>query len=275
MVMNRFTAFWGFMLAASGVVMHFLLLALGQETFFMAATYLPPAQIVSYGVIAAGVLLFVASFVMRWPRYSAVSNEVASSYFGRLALVNAIAAAVFATPMLVPSMDLPILLTEWSGIYIVVAYVFFIIVGVLGMFGWSMMYRFTPSIFSRDSFDRRSVLLQIMLTEVGIYTVSTVLFLAGYTGARLIHAGQVGSVVIGASMEFSDIPAAVSIFIIMLSVFLGATTILTGKRRTAELRPAGSLEHGSQFPVTLPGIRSENLEANDCPAGRRSDNSCS
>jgi hypothetical protein len=271
--MNRFTAFWGGMVAASGVVMHVLLLALGQETFFMAASYLPPAQIVSYGVIAAGALLFLASFVMQWPRYSTVSNEVASSYFGRLALFNALAAAVFATPMLVPSLQLPILLTEWSGIYIVVAYAFFIIVGVLGMFCWSMMYRFTPSIFSRDSFDRRSVLLQIMLTEVGIYTVSTVLFLAGFIGARLIYEGQVGSVLVGASMEFSDIPAAVSIFIVMLSVFLGVTTVLTGKRKTVELRPAVSLDQGSPIPLRIPGIRSENVEASDDVRGQRSDRS--
>jgi hypothetical protein len=230
--MNAYTAIWGGLLAASGVIMHFLLLGLGGESFFMSGVYLPPAQIVSYGVTAAGVILFLASFVIKWPRYVEINNEVASRYFGRIALVNALAAAIFAAPMLVPSLELPILLTEWPGIYIVIAYGFFVIFGVIGMLAWSMMYRFTPAFFSREFLDRRSVLLQLILSEVGIYTVSTFLFLAGYIGASLVHDGKVGSVFVGASMEFSDIPAAVSIFIIIVSVFLGAVNILMGKGKT-------------------------------------------
>src|SRR5207248_10353152 len=139
----------------------------------------------SYGIIAAGIALLLASFVTAWPRYVKISNEVASNYFGRIALVNALAAAVFAAPMLVPSLELPILLTEWPGIYIVIAYAFFVIFGVIGMLAWSMMYRFMPAFFSRESLDRRSVVLQLILSEVGIYTLSTFLFAAGYIGASL------------------------------------------------------------------------------------------
>jgi hypothetical protein len=117
--------------------------------------------------------------------------------------------------------------------------------GVLGMLAWSMMYRFTPAFFSREFLDRRSVLLQLILSQVGIYTMSTVLFAAGYVGASLVHDGKVGSVFVGASMEFSDIPAAVSIFIIIVSVFLGAANILTGKVRASGIQAVATLEHGS------------------------------
>jgi hypothetical protein len=227
--MNRYTATWGALVAASGVVMHFLLVALGQETFFMAQDYLPPAQTASYGIIAAGATLVVASLVAEWPRYAGVTNHEASRYFGRVALVNALAAAVFAAPMLVPSLELPILLTEWPGIYIVVAYTSFVLFGVLGMLAWSVMYRLSPAFFSRGVFDRRSVLVQLALSEAAIYAASAVLFSAGYIGASLVHEGQVGSVFVGASMEFSDIPAAVAIFVIIVSVFLGTLNILTGK----------------------------------------------
>src|ERR1700688_2618976 len=131
--MNTYLAIWGALLALSGVAMHFLLTGLEYVTFFMAADYLPPGQIVSYGIIVAGSVLVLASFVIRWPRYTAVGNEVASRYFGRVALVNGLAAAVFVAPMLVPPLQLPILLTEWPGIYIVIAYAFFVIFGVMGM----------------------------------------------------------------------------------------------------------------------------------------------
>jgi hypothetical protein len=243
--MNTYTATWGALLAASGAVMHYLLLGLGQESFFMAGVYLPPAQVASYGVIAAGIALLLVSVVTKWPRYAEISGETASRYFGRIALVNALAAAVFAAPMLVPSLELPILLTEWPGIYIVIAYSFFVMFGVLGMLAWSMMYRFTPAFFSREFLDRRSVLLQLILSEVGIYAMSAVLFAAGYVGASLVHDGKVGSVFVGASMEFSDIPAAVSIFIIIVSVFLGAANILTGKVKASGIQAVATLEQGS------------------------------
>jgi hypothetical protein len=237
--MNAYLATWGALLALSGVVMHFLLTGLEYVTFFMAPVYLPPAQTVSYGVIVAGLALFVVSFIIRWPRYVAVGSAAASRYFGRIALVNGLAAAVFVTPMLVPPLELPILLTEWPGIYIVVAYAFFVIFGVLGMLAWGVMYRFAPDFFSgRGLVDRRSVLLQLVLSEAAIYTVSTVLFLAGYIGARQVHDITFGNPLmnplVGASMEFSDIPAAVSIFLIVVSVFLGAVTVLTAKASPSE-----------------------------------------
>jgi len=226
-------------LTLSGVVMHFLLVGLEYVTFFEAAVYLPPAQIVAYDIILDGLILLLASFFIQWPRYSGISNEAASRYFGRIALVNGLGAAVFVVPMLVPPLQLPILLTEWPGIYIVVAYAFFVIFGVLGMLAWSVMYRFAPAFFPRrELFDRRSVLLQLILSEVAIYAVSTVLFLAGYIGASEVRNVTFGNPVlnplVGSSMEFSDIPAAVSIFLIVVSVFLGALTILTAKARPSE-----------------------------------------
>lgn len=259
--MNTYLAIWGALLALSGVAMHFLLTGLEYVTFFMAAVYLPPAQIVSYGVIAAGLVLLLASFVIRWPEYATISSDAASRYFGRVALVNGLAAAVFVTPMLVPPLELPILLTEWPGIYIVVAYAFFVIFGVLGMLAWGVMYHFTPAYFSRrELLDRRSVLLQLILSEVAIYSVSIVLFSAGYIGASLVHDGRAGSVFVGASMEFSDIPAAVSIFLILVSVFLGAITIVTGKARPPETDGGGAARQDLPPPGTAGRIRSKDME---------------
>jgi hypothetical protein len=115
----------------------------------------------------------------------------------------------------------------------------------MGMLAWSVMYHFAPAFFSRrELLDRRSVLLQLVLSEVAIYAVSTVLFLAGYVGAREVHDVTFGNPVlnplVGSSMEFSDIPAAVSIFLIVVSVFLGAITIMTGKARPSETNDAAA-----------------------------------
>jgi hypothetical protein len=227
--MNRYLAAWGVLVAAGGVVMYLLLQALRGETFFMAAYYIPPAQEVAAGVVAAGAIMLVVSAFSERPRYSVLGNETAARYFARVALVNALAAAVFASAMLVPPLELPILVTEWPGIYIVVAYGSFVGVGVMGMLGWAVVYQMLPNFFLRSLLDRRSVILQLVLCEVGIFVVSTILFLAGFRGASLVHDGLVGSVFVGASMEFADIPVAVSIFVIIVSVFLGAVNILRAK----------------------------------------------
>jgi hypothetical protein len=232
--MNRYLAAWGALIAAGGVAMYSLLQALGAETFFMAAFYIPPAQEVAAGVVLAGIVMLIASAIVEWPRYSAVSNEVAARYFARLALANSLAAAVFASAMLIPPLELPILFTEWPGIYIAIAFGSFVGFGVLGMLAWALMYQMLPNFFSRSSLDRRSVILQLLLSEVGIFGVSTILFLAGFTGASLVHDSLAGSVVIGASMEFADIPAAASIFVVIVSVFLGAISILGAKKHVEQ-----------------------------------------
>lgn len=227
--MNRYLATWGAVIAAGGAAMYLLLVDLRQETFFMAAYYIPPAQMVAAAVMAVGALILVASAFVQWPRYSPLAGGTAGGYFARLALLNALAAAVFASAMLIPPLDLPILLTKWPGIYILIAYGSFVGFGVVGMLAWGLMYQNLNAFFSRSTLDRRSVVLQLALSEVGIVVVSTVLFLAGYRGALLVDQGQVGSVFVGASMEFADIPVATSIFLVVVSVFLGASNLLGAK----------------------------------------------
>ena len=227
--MNRYTATWGTLVAGSGIAMYFLLQALGQESFFMSSEYIPLASLVSLGVTAAGVLMIIASMFVEWPRYIGLGATGASKLFGVAALVNAVAAALFTVAMLLPPLEMPILFTEWPGIYIAIAYAAFVGFGVFGLFAWSMMYRVLPDLFSKSSLDRRSVVVQLVLSEVGVYGVSIFLFLAGFTGASLVHAGQVGPVVVGASMEFADIPAAASIFLVIVSVLLGSLNILRAK----------------------------------------------
>lgn len=227
--MNRYLATWGTLVAIAGLTMYLLLLSLGRQTFFMAAFYIPPTQIIAATVAVAGVVMLVSSIVVSWPTFRALSSNLAARYFARLALINALAAAIFASAMLVPPLELPILLTEWPGIYISIAYASFVGFGVLGMLAWAMMYRALPDFFSKSYLDRRSIILQLLLSEAGLLVISTFLFLAGLTGARLIDEGQVGSVFVGASMEFADIPVATSIFVVIVSVFLGAINILTAK----------------------------------------------
>ena len=143
-------------------------------------------------------------------------------------MINALAAALFTLPLFYPPLDFPILITEWPAIYMIIAYSFFIIFGVLGMMAWSYTYSTFAMILSKENFSRPLVIFQILLSNIGVYGMSISLFLGGYIGAYLAYIGS-GSIIVGANMEFSDIPSAFSIALCIMSVFLGVSNFLRSK----------------------------------------------
>lgn len=218
--MNRYALAWGAILALSGVVMHLLLNGLREQTFRLS---LFNWQTISFGVIAAGIILAIFGLVSDRPRYAGISSDTAAKYFAWAALVNAVVAAVITAGMLIPPLEFPILFTEWPGIYIFIGYASFILFGVIGMLAWGTLFYLAPKFFSRQLLDRRSFILHLFLSEVGVYVASSVLFYAGFLGATYAHMGF-GAVVVGISIEFADVPAAIGVFIVIVSVFLEHST---------------------------------------------------
>jgi len=153
----------------------------------------------------------------------------ASRIFLYSSLFNSIAAVVFITPVLVPALKFPILITQWPGIYMVIAYSMFLLIGIIGMLGWSLVYYLAPTILSRILVDTRMMVLHFVLTELGIYALSISMFIGGYAGATILYEGA-GPAVVGAQMEIGVIPSAVSIFTLMLGTVVGLATLFFAKR---------------------------------------------
>lgn len=210
----------------SGVAMNFLLGQLKSD-FFRA--YLPPWTFASYAVIALGGSAILGGLALGGGPSAPLDVRRASRVAATLSMVNAVAAAIFVAPVLDPALRLPILITQWPGIYMVIAYLSFLVVGVLGLAAWAVMFVHSEDIMGSPSIGRTGFATQVLLTEAGAYGLAISMFLGGYVGSWLAYTGA-GPVAVGAQMEFSVIPSAVSIFAVAAGTVVGVVNMLASRR---------------------------------------------
>jgi hypothetical protein len=219
--LNRTAVLIGFLLLAAGIAMYFLLEQLALETFRADRSVW---LLTSYALIGLGVLAVFLGLGTRGGNAARTSVDQAVGYFSRLALLNTVVAAIFVFPLLIPSLEFPILITRWPGIYMVIAYTSFVMIGVLGNVAWSSLLA-----NRKGSLVRWQLWTQLALTGVGIYTFSIFTFLGGYVGATLDYGGA-GPGLVGIDMEFAVVPAGLSIFGIVVGELLGVVNFLASGR---------------------------------------------
>jgi hypothetical protein len=226
--MNKAVTISGALVCASGFAMFFLVGLLHSETYRSAILiYQYSALVVS--IIGAGAV--VVGVVAHDTPLSTIDTGGVARFYFRLALVNTIAAALFAAPLLDPRLKFPILITQWPGVYMVVAYSFFVLVGVVGMVCWGVLFHLLPTMFDRASVRRFWLLAQVVVTEVGVYALAIFMFLGGYIGASLAYSGA-GGFIVGAQMEVAVIPSALGIFLVMLGTLIGVANVLLARSQT-------------------------------------------
>jgi hypothetical protein len=198
-----------------------------RSEFFRA--YLPPWVYVSDATVAVGVVLVLVGVALRPAEPRGLKPDRAAGIVVRIALVNAIVAAFLLAPILVPSFRFPILITQWPGIYMVLAYFSFLAVGVLGMAAWALILVHLPDLLNRTSLGGLGFAVTIIMTEVGIFGLTISMFLGGYVGSWLAYTGA-GPVAVGAEMEFSVIPSAVSIYLVVAGTVVGVVNVFASGR---------------------------------------------
>lgn len=229
--MNKFVFVWGLILASCGAVMYALIGGLRFQTF---RPELAPYENTALAAGMIGLAILLVGAVLKPSRMRLMKTSKGSKIFLYASLFNCVAAAVFISPVLDPSLKFPILITQWPGIYMVIAYTMFLLIGIVGSLGWSLVYYLAPNLLSKICIDTRMFILHVFLTEVGVYALAISMFIGGYAGATIEYEGA-GPAVIGAQMEIGVIPSAVAIFILMLSALVGVATLALAKREM----PAG------------------------------------
>lgn len=224
--MRRSLVLLGVFLLGAGLVMTYMLSQLRSD-FFRA--FLPPWVYGSYGLTAVGAIVVVVGLAVKPSLEPPVKAVGASGVFWKLAMLNTVAAALFVLPVLYPALRIPILITQWPGIYMVLAYFSFVLVGVLGMAAWALLLLHRQEFNGRSELGRLPLVLQIAMTELGVYGLAVSMFLGGYVGAWLSYTGAQPTVV-GAQMEFSVIPSAVSIFLVASGSVTGVLNVLFSGR---------------------------------------------
>lgn len=224
--MDKLVAAAGSVTAVSGVVLYDLLEQLQTETF---RADLPPYFDFALVVLGAGVILVLLGFILPNRPMKTIDTHKASRYFGYAALANTVAAALFAIPVLIPVLRFPILITRWPGVYMVMGYTLFVLVGVLGTLGWSGLYRWLPDLLGKSEIFKAPFLFQFVATEFAVYLTSTSMFLGGYIGSSLVYGGA-GDTVVGIAMEVAVIPSALGIFLIVIGSLAGVGNALLSRR---------------------------------------------
>jgi hypothetical protein len=222
LTMNRFVIFWGAILASSGAVMYVVIHGLGFQIF---RPQISPYQNTALATALVGVAIVILGLAIGPSKRRNIETAKASKYFLYAAFLNAIAAVFFISPILDPSLKFPILITQWPGIYMVIGYSMFLVIGVIGMFCWSVLYNLAPKLLSRQMVDARMFLLHLVLMEVGIYALSVSMFIGGYAGASILYEGG-GAAIAGAQMEIGVVPSGVAIFTLMMSTIIGVSTFI-------------------------------------------------
>ena len=224
--MNKPVTISGALVCGSGFVMWFLVSLLRSETYRAAIV------VYEYCAFVVGILgaaIFVVGLVAKGVELSSIDTEGVARFYFRLTLINTISAALFAAPIVDPRLEFPILITRWPGVYMVIAYTFFVIIGILGTLGWGVIFHMLPMMFDRSSVRRFWLIVQIGVTEVGVYMIAIFMFLGGYIGASLNYVGD-GDYIVGAAMEPAVIPAAIGIFLVVLGTIMGVANVLLARR---------------------------------------------
>jgi len=225
-LVRRAVSILGAIIGFLGGAMYGLLIQLRSETF---RADLPPWMTGALALVGLGIILFLAGLALPRKEMGTLDVVRASNYFAYSTVFNTFAAACFSIPVLIPTFEFPILITRWPGIYMVIGYAFFVLIGVLGSLGWSVLYRWLPELFARHAVLRPLFLFQFSTLEVGVYLLSVFMFLGGYVGSALVHQG-VGDTIVGIQMEFAVIPSALGIFLVIVSTLVGLANIFLSRK---------------------------------------------
>ena len=112
--------------------------------------------------------------------------ETVIKNFLKLSILNTIVAIIFLFPILIPQLAFPILITEWPGIYMVLAYFIFLF---------------------------------------GALLACIFMYWGGYVGSSAAYSGM-SEFVVGIMMEFATIPSGLGIGLILFGNLFGILNLI-------------------------------------------------
>jgi hypothetical protein len=159
-----------------------------------------------------------------------IRSETASRYFFVILLFNLVVGAIVTSLVLIPPLALPIKLTVWPGSWMFIAYFSYMIAGVLGSLTWTMIYYLLPRLLNIGQVDKRVTMIQIVLTQIGIYgTVILMGLVPGYTGGTFAIYGF-GTFLITRVIEWAVIPTGIFVGLAVFGTITGVANIVLSMR---------------------------------------------
>ncbi len=166
-----------------------------------------------------------------------------ATWFVYAGLLNALVAIIFAIPLVLaddaskiepidvslsylfqtwPKMPFAVASADFPGTWLFLSYVIFVLVGVVGFFGWAAVYYFQSAILGKTYTSRALSGLHFLLVLAGVYVATIMFFSAGFFGGAARLSGIQGAAIINSLISWTVIPTAVGMILGILGNLLGA-----------------------------------------------------
>jgi hypothetical protein len=180
--------------------------------------------------------------------------ELAKRFLG-LGTFNVILSVIFTAVVLDPFLCVSVspgqfgchdnMVTSWPGTWLFIGYFTWLIVGVLGAFGWAGLYYLGATLRGKTEVSALFSRLHMILFEVGVLGATACMAAVGYVGGGVIATGGGAAVAAEAialdifpplsndsASLFNDMPVIVEaafIVVALLGVFLGILNYVNSK----------------------------------------------
>jgi hypothetical protein len=123
-----------------------------------------------------------------------VETTRVAKWFLYLGVLNALAAVIFTLPMVIPGpsgtsdlLQMAFAVAFFPGLYILMGYLGFLVVGAAGTIAWAAAYYIIGSAMGKTQTSRGMAMLHLVLGTVGVYGTAVFFFAGGFLGgtARL------------------------------------------------------------------------------------------
>tara|TARA_B100001245_G_C22778187_1_gene375895 strand:- start:243 stop:740 length:498 start_codon:yes stop_codon:yes gene_type:complete len=155
-----------------------------------------------------------------------IETKIISKYFLILTLINTVAAIFFTLPILIPTSGIPLIVGVFPGTWLLIGYFLFLIVGVIGMLGWSIMYNLMGPMFNRSRTYKKLAIIQLVFIELSIYGVASTISYIGWSGGQALRQGfSIASV--GFLIEPYVLPTGVFVSLVLVGQLCGIINIFS------------------------------------------------
>jgi hypothetical protein len=184
--------------------------------------------------------------------------DLAKRFLG-LGTFNVILSVIFTAVVLDPFLCVSVspgqfgchdnMVTSWPGTWLFIGYFTWLIVGVVGAFGWAGLYYFGDVLRGKTEVNTLFSRIHVILFEVGVLGATATMAAIGYVGGGVVATGGGAAVAAeaialdifppltnDATSVFSDMPVVIEasfIVVAVLGVFLGILNYINS-------RPSGS-----------------------------------
>ncbi len=170
-----------------------------------------------------------------------VETSSVAKWFLYVGVFNALFAVFITIPLIIPDntgsediLRMAFAVANFPGLYILMGYLGFLIVGVAGSVAWGVAYYILGSAVGKNQTSKGFAMTHLILATIGIYGAAALFFVGGYTGGFARLTGVVKSVEDAmALITWTVMPRMLFIALAILGNLIGVINVFKTARSKA------------------------------------------